>query len=199
MSELEHVACDLCTLYSADWLHILPAAPAAPMHDAVWASIACPAAPNDHNNFSGVWKCLDELENQLGELAFRCAERFHLETEFEPHVQEVKLTGSSTHTPGPIVLSLTDLLPIPASNEVPRNICDECAKVLAKSECFVNGMRDFICEAYNECEDLIHEPYMSAGFFESCFCVQFMILDELSSFGEPSMIHDLIEFEYGDT
>ena len=139
--------------------------------------------------FHEVWVCLDELDYMLGELGFKCSEQLF--------PMSHSIVSKSV---GPITLSLADLIPAPSSNEIPANdVRDDCAMVIAKRESFVHGMREFICKAYCQCEDLVDEPYMSAGFFESCFCVHFMILEDLASFSEPTFIREVIEFECYDT
>ena len=120
----------------------------------------------------------------------------------------------------PVVLSLCDLNPVSkpivcvkrvrfAETRTVESIgpidgyCrDACADLVAKLDAFVAGMREFIAEGFCGAEVLTCEPYMSAGFFESCMCVHLLILEELETFFEPTIICDVFEYDgslYEDT
>jgi hypothetical protein len=64
---------------------------------------------------------------------------------------------------------------------------------------FVKAFHEFAGGTYDELEFSVFEPYMTPHFFQSCFLVQFLVLEELASFGEPSAFRELIEAGYDDS
>ena len=80
----------------------------------------------------------------------------------------------------------------PNEARVEHFVASECHDLCVKREQFLSSMPEFISEAYDECDFLASEDYVSAGFFESCFCVAFIVLQDFASFSKPSLVHDLI-------
>jgi hypothetical protein len=84
--------------------------------------------------------------------------------------------------------------PVPVSpHETP-----DCSALICTCKRFVKTFHEFAGETYDELEFSVSEPYMTPGFFQSCFLVQLLMLEELTSFGEPAFC-ELIEAEYDDS
>jgi len=175
---------DIDTLFCNVWhgpsfhaSHALPA-PGARSGREDCLHAACTSPDDSAIGFHTVWGLLHSLDVLLADLSSCCTD--------------------ALPKPERVTLVLDEL--IPACSELPSDPSErDCAIVVSKCERFVNSMCEFISDAYHKCDVLAEEPYMTAGFFESCFCVEFMLLEDLESFFEPSIISELIEFEYDGT
>jgi hypothetical protein len=191
--------------YDLDWTFPLPAAPAAPILNDNLQDPACAVAPSASDSaFCLVWDLLYDLDVVLGDMAFNVATRY-------PELQ-----GDHKPVPEPVpkVICLNELCKL-ESNPVTLKLDELLSKdvLVSPSECkiasgepnlsrlsklFESAFYEFAGDIYNELE-IGFEPYFSAGFIQSCFAVQFDVLDELCAFAKPTCFEHPYECPDFDT